>query len=504
MATGRHTAPRHSKPRTEAAPGGGTPPTNPPKRGRSRASWIALGIIVFALVAAYGAGVVYFSQRFLPRTHIGDVDVSCMDAAEAHAAVKDAADGYVLSLSNESFSLEVAGESVSLSVDEDGVAGATGSPAWLWPASLFPGAETSIDLPISYDETALSQLVTTAVDEHNAAYQPIGDSQVAYFPLEEKFVPASYLAAEQIDADVAVETARNAVESLAAEAEIATRGSQGPVEDIDPAVQEAADAANALLGCDASITMGGSEVARIDGELVSTWVAFDASMAPSIDTAAVDEWSDELAGKLTTLGAERTYTRPDGKTVTVDAGEESEYGWVVDSDALAAAVRDAVQNRKTGEVEVPTTKQGTGYNAETGADWGAYVDVDITEQHARYYNADGELLWESGIITGNPNHGNDTPTGVYQLNAKKEDIVLRGQIDPETGEPSYESPVSYWMAFIGNSYGLHDASWQAKKSFENPRAYLSTGSHGCVNLPPDAAEKLYGMVKVGDVVVVHK
>jgi lipoprotein-anchoring transpeptidase ErfK/SrfK len=29
------------------------------------------------------------------------------------------------------------------------------------------------------------------------------------------------------------------------------------------------------------------------------------------------------------------------------------------------------------------------------------------------------------------------------------------------------------------------------------------GSHGCVNLPYDAAQELYGMCQIGDVVIVH-
>ena len=33
--------------------------------------------------------------------------------------------------------------------------------------------------------------------------------------------------------------------------------------------------------------------------------------------------------------------------------------------------------------------------------------------------------------------------------------------------------------------------------------YKTNGSHGCVNLPHDVAEQLFGMVDVGTVVIVH-
>ncbi len=509
MAKGKHAAPAGAAPSTTtpATPQAGTAqqaPVEPPRRRGARAAWIVLAVLVVAVAGAYAAGVAYFSQRFLPNTRIGGIDVSLMTADEAHDAVKGAADGYTLTLEAQNFELEIAGDDVSYAVDAAGIEGVAGSPAWLWPASLLPGGETALDLPVSYDRDALAKTVRSAVKKHNATYEPVEGTEIAYFAHERQFVPASYLTGEQIDADDAVETAEEALRELAPEATVRTRATAGPAEDVSDGVQDACDAANALLGCDMGLTMGGSEVARIDSDLVQEWVSFDGDLSCSIDYGAVDAWSADLADKLTTAGKARTYTRADGKEVAVDAGEESTYGWVVDADALAELVRSSVENRSTEDAAVPVLVEGTGYNAKTGADWGAYVDVDLSEQHARYYDGKGELIWESGIVSGNPNLDNDTPTGVYQLNAKKRDIVLRGQIDPETGEPSYESPVSYWMAFIGNSYGLHDASWQPDANFENPNAYLTSGSHGCVNLPPSKAAELYSIVEVGDVVVVHK
>ena len=54
------------------------------------------------------------------------------------------------------------------------------------------------------------------------------------------------------------------------------------------------------------------------------------------------------------------------------------------------------------------------------------------------------------------------------------------------------------MPFVGGAIGL-----QATSSFSNPAAYKSVGSHGCVNLPPQKAAELYGLVKEGICVIVH-
>ena len=79
--------------------------------------------------------------------------------------------------------------------------------------------------------------------------------------------------------------------------------------------------------------------------------------------------------------------------------------------------------------------------------------------------------------------------------------MLIGEKDPETGEPEYKTEVKYWIPFIGNSIGLHDATWQT--SFGGTRYKDGFGSHGCVNISLDAAAALYDIIKPGDVVVVH-
>ena len=106
-------------------------------------------------------------------------------------------------------------------------------------------------------------------------------------------------------------------------------------------------------------------------------------------------------------------------------------------------------------------------------------------------------------MTGNPNEGDATPTGVYILNAKRQNETLVGMDMDKDGEPDYRSPVAYWMPFVGNLIGLHDASWQSASVFTNPTAYLWAGSHGCINLPTDKAGELYNLIQVGDCVVVH-
>ena len=82
-----------------------------------------------------------------------------------------------------------------------------------------------------------------------------------------------------------------------------------------------------------------------------------------------------------------------------------------------------------------------------------------------------------------------THSGIFTLYYKKSPDVLRGAKKPD-GTYEYEEPVSYWMPFDGG-IGFHDAPWRGEFGGD---IYLTSGSHGCINLPPDNAAVLYSMI----------
>jgi lipoprotein-anchoring transpeptidase ErfK/SrfK len=129
-----------------------------------------------------------------------------------------------------------------------------------------------------------------------------------------------------------------------------------------------------------------------------------------------------------------------------------------------------------------TATKYTGY-------YGTYADVNLTTQKMIYVK-NGDLLVESDIVSGAPSMR--TPAGTYYVTNKLSPTVLRG--------PGYAAPVSYWMSFVGNSIGFHDATWQS--SFGGSR-WTYAGSHGCVNMPLAKAKQLYSVISKGDTVRVH-
>lgn len=120
-----------------------------------------------------------------------------------------------------------------------------------------------------------------------------------------------------------------------------------------------------------------------------------------------------------------------------------------------------------------------------------YVEIDLSAQHLWYYE-NLELKLDSDIVTGNTKLQHNTPVGAFYLRARQTNQTLTGA--------DYASFVSYWMPFIGNSIGMHDATW--RRTFGG-NIYTYNGSHGCVNMPKDKAAALFNLIKVGTPVLVH-
>ena len=106
-----------------------------------------------------------------------------------------------------------------------------------------------------------------------------------------------------------------------------------------------------------------------------------------------------------------------------------------------------------------------------------------------YVQKMGQIVWDAPCVTGNVSKDYTTPSGIYSLTYKEKDRILQRKKKPGQGTYEYESHVDYWMPFNGG-IGLHDASWRSKFG---GTLYQTSGSHGCVNLPPASVPALYDM-----------
>lgn len=466
---------------------------------------VGAGLVLIALGGAYAYGVNLYSKQFFPNTTFGPINVSSMTFEKAKEEFAKSGQEYVASVTGQGLDFKVTPVDVAMKFDGDGVVESAREAMnpLAWPVEIFSEHDLSGTAGISLDENLLSSFMKNQIDAFNGAHPASEDARIEYSSASHSFEVIPEVYGEQLDVNVAFETVKACMLSREAECAIPDKAVIQPaVKASDEEMVSGAKSANDLLGVDITLTSKlkkDGPAASLGSDKLAEWIVFDDKHQASLSDDAVARWAASVAAPLTNVGATRSYTRPDGKQVTIGGGA---FGCSTSKDETIKAVREAIKEKKTGSIELATTCAGNQAPEGSPNEWGAYVDVDITEQRARFYNESGAVIWESGIISGNPTQGNATPGGIWFLNNKQPGTTLLGRMMP-SGQREYETHVDYWMPFEGNLVGFHDASWQAAGNFGSPDAYRSVGSHGCVNLPPSAAASLYSLISVGTPVIVH-
>lgn len=460
----------------------------------SKKPWIIAGSIVGALLVIYLGAAVFFMSHFLVNTTVNGKDFSGKTAADVEDYLKEQVADYELTiLEQNNVSDVISGTDISLTYKENSQVedALDAQNQLLWIVSLFAKSSADVTIEVEYDEAALQERIENL--------QAVTAEQTDPVSAHPEYDGNSFVVAEeQYGTKVDMETLTAKIEQYITEF--------NPTLDMmdeecyvmpaytsdSPEVQAACDEMNSYLK--ASITYPMDESIVVDKQLISGWITYDAEMNVTFNEDAVREWMREFGSKYDTVGTSRTITTPTGKTAEVSGGT---YGWIVDEAAETENLINSIKNGEVAEREPAYKQTAASHGAQ---DWGnTYIEVDIAAQHM-WYIVDGSIAMESDVVTGLPADGRDTPTGVYSILYTERDSTLKGEVDPATGKPSYETPVAFWMPFTWQGHGFHDATWQS--SFGGSR-YQTNGSHGCVNMPYDKAEQLFGMISAGTPVIVH-
>jgi lipoprotein-anchoring transpeptidase ErfK/SrfK len=461
---------------------------------------IAAGIVVGVLLIIYLAGAFLFSGHFLPNTYVAGTNYGLKSASEMTSALDSAVGDYSLHVTGQGLDFEIDSADAQVTADCSEVSEEilTAQNPWLWPALVFTQRDCTENFTDTVTSRNVSSVVQAQVDAFNAQATMPTDASVQYVDARDNFEIISEVWGTALDATAVIAEVNDAILDLKSAVVLTQDVVLKPsVYKDDARLATALETALLYMQSNFDVTLGGTVISTVSGETVAPWVTFGEDFACDLSADLIGQWSQALTSKYTTVGTTRQYTNELGKAVTVSGGS---YGWKIDADSLTSLVTEAVRAARTEVLEAPTSQSGNGFSTAGGRDWGArYVDVDLSTQHATFYGSDGSVIWESDIVSGNPNKGYDTPQGVWAVTRKSSPETLIGTMQSD-GTPEYETKVQYWMPFKGNSVGFHDASWQS--AFGGSR-YLTNGSHGCINLPSSAAAQLYSILNVGDVVVVH-
>ena len=230
------------------------------------------------------------------------------------------------------------------------------------------------------------------------------------------------------------------------------------------------------------------EKETLGGETIATWITGSQDGVPTVDLEKITAFVTEMASRRDTAGTARVFHTATGKDVELTGP----YGWKIDVAGEVQALAALIQaGPAAGPVDREPVYAMTAAS-RTAPDWGTtYAEVDLTGQHV-YMFQEGNLVWDAPCVTGNISKNYDTPPGIYSLTYKEKDRILRGAKKAD-GTYEYESHVDYWMPFNGG-IGFHDATWRSKFG---GTIFQTSGSHGCINLPPEKASVLYDLIYKG-------
>lgn len=457
-----------------------------PQTHHGRNFIVGLGVVVGVLLICYLAACFYFTTHFVPGTTVNGRDVSLLSTSDFATQVENEAKNWSCKVQSKGgFLLELSGADIKLSADGIRVSKAAFSQrtAYTWPLDLLHPQAIVTDDSISYDEEALKTCVSSAIDSFNKKAEAPTNAAASYDMDKHAFVVSADAKGTALDSTKSYERITVALSSLSSELELGKDELLAPsITSDNKELLASCDVANKLLEQSFPLVKGDKILAKIEKKQIASWVSIDSKNKINYDRAAIDKWNVE------NIGDEASF-------------EDDEGVYALDQKAMVDAIVAAFDKGKATEIEVPTTTIATKPAITPGASKrGRHLDINLSTQYARFYNASGKVIWETYLVSGDLATSHGTPTGEFAIQAKQRNQTLIGDDEDKDGKPDYKTFVSYWMPFRSGGYGLHDAPWRA---YFGGDIYQYAGSHGCLNLPPLKAETLYNLVVIGDPVVVH-
>ncbi|MGB4661042.1 MAG: L,D-transpeptidase family protein [Mobilitalea sp.] len=463
-------------------------------RGNKKKKWIyvvsaILVILLLILLTEYLFISLYYENRFYKNTVINGVDVSNMTVEQVEDTINEKVAAYSLTLEERNDVTEqINGYEINLHTVYDSsltdLLKAQNKYAWF--KSLYQDNNLDIDTSFEYDDYLLDKYFDAleCVDETKTV-EPANATTSAYGVNGYEIVPE--VAGTKIKVEVLYEAVKNSIISLEStlslekiECYVAPEvTAENP--DLVAAVTEMNRIASAKITYEF-----GDAVEIVDGSRISEWLSVDEYFQVFLNEESIKDFVDYIGKTYNTFGKERTFTTSYGDILQIKGGD---YGWWLNRPQEVTELKELILAGAQ-QVKEPTYFQTAQQYGDDDIG-NTYVEINLTAQHLFFYK-EGKLIIETDVVTGNVAKKYGTPVGTYPIQYKEEDATLVGE--------DYSSPVKYWMPFNKN-IGLHDATWREEFGKD---IYLTNGSHGCINMPPAAAKKVFADIKRGVAVVVYK
>lgn len=470
----------------------------------TKAALICTCILLTGLMAGGGFLIVgnkMYEDSFLDNTYISGVDVGGMDKRQALEEVKKKAGiPDVLAITKRD------GSQITIPLADIGYKDNTeelvnkyynGQDHGKWLSAMFEKEEYSIKNSFHYDKKKLESILAHKLIKNQKAKAP----QDAYISRNDA---GSFMVVGENDGD-SIDTNKIQLLFDYVESELDELHFDIAIGSVDCYKKAKLHSEDLYERCQKLNNLHNIEIVidfqlnteKIDGPTIMKWVGYDEDApvnALEVDRDKVEQYVSLLASRYDTFGKDRQFVSTSRGPITVPQGEGC-YGWWLDQDAMTDHIIECIENCESTRMDaIYYVNPDSTYSYTCNPDWltdktdygDTYFDVDLKMQHMWYYE-NGEMKMESDIVSGYPSESRNTPAGVYKLWLKERGKTLVGSSDGQ----SYASYVEFWNYFSTIGIGFHDASWQGGvfggEKYQSP----TWGSHGCVNLPYDAAEYIY-------------
>jgi hypothetical protein len=395
---------------------------------------IAVGAsVAAAFILVYILGIQRFATRALPRTYVGDLDVSGLTAEEAQKALEDETANYACDVTVGDFTGTVKGADVAFDRDEERMArlAVESRPAFAWPVALIFSASINDNQGITFDEGALNNAVNALVGDYNRVNVTSEDVEIVFDEDQNLYqvvgsTTGKALIAADVNAALTQELHGFGTSCVLNADEVTEEPTLTDVTDYE----RVAECANRSRNTDIPIMVNGETVVISYASQNSNWVTIGEGPSVVVNEDAIRAWTQD--------------------TVTWAVYREDEFDfYYLDQDAFVSEMVNRLQNGIVDAFEAPLVGERSiegksrDYAYER-AGWdssmGRYIDVDLEAQFARLFDEN-----DLHIHVPDGSTPKDGPSAGITMTTALASLVTGHPVSPHigmTGEISLEGTVN--------------------------------------------------------------
>lgn len=462
---------------------------------------VSLASCLLLILAIYVGGVFSYKDKFLNNTSINGIDVSKLTVEKATAKIKEKITQNInLDLVFSDGSNQVIdglNSSIKLNSNVNLDKLVKNQNRFLWFMSYFDNNKLNVNNLINIDEKLIESKINN-LPQMNVSNQI--KSKDAYVSYENgDFSIVSDVIGTEVDKPKLLTIVKDALLSDVKKIDLKKSDlyKKAEITKDNPALVSKVAAAKKYASAKITYETPKGKVFVLDGKTLVNWLTKDEKgnwvRNDKVWAQKALSYVKNLALSYNVIGETRQFKTHKGNIITVSGGS---YGLRIKPQTETnELLKDLYANKVVKRTPVTTGALASGENGGIGS---TYAEVDVSEQKM-YYFRNGQLLLNSPVMTGTLNDPTRrTRPGAYFIYMKQAGRTLRG-LQQADGTYPYSVPVKYWMPFNGG-VGFHDASWLT--TFGTNR-YLTNGSHGCVDMPPENAGKLFSLISENTPVIVY-